>query len=38
VQRGLSSGYFDRGHLMLSREHALRHFQRLVYRELAPNF
>ncbi len=32
VQRGLSSGYFEQGKLMLSREHALRHFQRLVHR------
>jgi hypothetical protein len=31
----LSSGYFDRGRLMLTREQALRHFQRLVYRSLA---
>ncbi|MGH2485060.1 MAG: SRPBCC family protein, partial [Ktedonobacterales bacterium] len=31
VQRGLRSGYFDQGKLMLSREKALRHFQRLVY-------
>ena len=35
VQRGLSSGYFDRGRLVLSRERALRHFQRLVCRALA---
>ncbi|HEX6817579.1 MAG TPA: aromatic ring-hydroxylating dioxygenase subunit alpha [Ktedonobacterales bacterium] len=34
VQRGLSSGYFDQGKLMLTREHALRHFQRLVHRAL----
>lgn len=34
VQRGLSSGYFERGRLMLRRENGLRHFQRLVYREL----
>lgn len=34
VQRGLRSGYFDRGQLMLSRERSLRHFQRLVYRAL----
>jgi phenylpropionate dioxygenase-like ring-hydroxylating dioxygenase large terminal subunit len=32
VQRGLRSGYFEQGHLMLSRERALRHFQQLVYR------
>jgi carnitine monooxygenase subunit len=32
VQRGLRSGYFDQGKLMLRREHALRHFQKLVYR------
>ncbi|MGZ3601327.1 MAG: SRPBCC family protein, partial [Ktedonobacterales bacterium] len=31
VQRGLRSGYFDQGHLMLSREKALRHFQKLVH-------
>jgi phenylpropionate dioxygenase-like ring-hydroxylating dioxygenase large terminal subunit len=35
VQRGLRSGYFDQGKLMLSRENGLRHFQRLVYRALA---
>ena len=34
VQRGLSSGYFERGKLMLRRENGLRHFQKLVYREL----
>lgn len=34
VQRGLRSGYFDQGHLMLSREKALRHFQKLVHREV----
>lgn len=32
VQRGLRSGYFDQGHLMLSREKALRHFQKLIHR------
>lgn len=31
VQRGLSTGYFDQGRLMLCQERALRHFQRLVY-------
>ena len=35
VQRGLRSGFFEQGKLMLSRESALRHFQRLVYRSLA---
>ena len=35
VQRGLRSGVFDRGTLMLSREKALRHFQKLVHRSLA---
>lgn len=35
VQRGLRSGYFDQGKLMLSRERALQHFQKLVYRFLA---
>jgi choline monooxygenase len=31
VQRGLRSGFFDQGKLLLSRERALWHFQRLVY-------
>lgn len=31
VQRGLRSGFFDQGKLLLSREAALRHFQLLVY-------
>jgi len=35
VQRGLRSGYFDQGRLMLRREHALRHFQKLVHRALS---
>lgn len=35
VQRGLRSGYFDQGKLMLRRESGLRHFQKLVYRSLA---
>ncbi len=35
VQRGLRSGYFDQGRLMLSRENGLRHFQRLAHRALA---
>lgn len=34
VQRGMLSGYFERGQLMLSREHALQHFQRLVCRSV----
>jgi phenylpropionate dioxygenase-like ring-hydroxylating dioxygenase large terminal subunit len=34
VQRGLNSGFFDQGKLMLHHEKALRHFQRLVYRFL----
>lgn len=34
VQRGLGSGAFDQGRLMLSRERALQHFQRLVHRSL----
>jgi choline monooxygenase len=34
VQRGLSTGYFDQGRLMLCQESALRHFQRLVYEAL----
>jgi choline monooxygenase len=32
VQRGLRSGFFDQGQLMLSRERALQHFQKLVFR------
>ncbi len=35
VQRGLRSGFFDQGRLMLSRENGLRHFQKLVYRFIA---
>ncbi len=35
VQRGLRSGVFDQGRLMLSRERALRHFQNLVRAALA---
>lgn len=34
VQRGLSSGYFTQGRLMLHHEKALRHFQKLVYKSL----
>jgi choline monooxygenase len=34
VQRGLRSGFFDRGRLMQS-ERMLAHFQKLVYRFLA---
>ncbi len=34
VQRGLRGGYFDQGKLMLTRENALRHFQKLVFKEL----
>jgi phenylpropionate dioxygenase-like ring-hydroxylating dioxygenase large terminal subunit len=35
VHRGMRSGYFDQGKLFLSRELALQHFQKLVYRFLA---
>lgn len=35
VQRGLSSGRFEQGRLMLSRENGLQHFQRLVYGALS---
>lgn len=35
VQRGLGSGYFDRGKLLLTREKALQHFQLLVWRALS---
>ena len=31
VQRGLSSGFYDRGRLFAGREDGLRHFQRLVH-------
>lgn len=34
VQRGLNSGFFTQGRLMLHRENGLRHFQQLVYRFL----
>jgi choline monooxygenase len=34
VQRGLRSGFFDQGKLMLRREKGLQHFQHLVYRAL----
>jgi choline monooxygenase len=34
VQRGLRSGYFEQGRLMLRREPALRHFQQSVHRAL----
>ena len=34
VQRGLRSGYFNQGKLMLSRENGLRHFQKLVYQQM----
>lgn len=34
VQRGLSSGFFNQGKLMLHREQGLRHFQKLVHRFL----
>lgn len=34
VQRGLSSGYFEQGKLMLHHEKALRHFQKLVYQNV----
>jgi carnitine monooxygenase subunit len=35
VQRGLRSGAVERGHLMLSRERGIQHFQKLVYRFLS---
>ena len=35
VQRGLRSGAIERGHLMLSRERGIQHFQKLVYRFLS---
>jgi choline monooxygenase len=34
VQRGMRSGFFEQGKLMLSRERALQHFQKLVYQGL----
>lgn len=36
VQTGLRSGYLARGKLMLTRERALQHFQKLVARFVAP--
>ncbi len=35
VQRGLRSGFYDRGRLLRDREDGLRYFQRLVHRALA---
>ncbi len=35
VQRGLRSGYFGQGKLMLHHEKAIQHFQRLAHRFLA---
>jgi choline monooxygenase len=35
VQRGLNSGFFQQGRLMLHRENGLRHFQKLLYRTLS---
>jgi choline monooxygenase len=35
VQRGLRSNVVERGHLMLSRERGIQHFQKLVYRFLS---
>jgi len=32
VQRGLGSGVINHGHLMLSRERGIQHFQKLVHR------
>lgn len=34
VQRGLNTGYFEQGKLMLHHEKGLRHFQKLVYKSL----
>jgi choline monooxygenase len=35
VQRGLASGFYHQGRLMLSHENGIQHFQKLVYRALA---
>jgi choline monooxygenase len=35
VQRGLRSGYYAQGQLILSRENGIQHFQRLVYDALS---
>ena len=35
VQRGLRSGFFKQGQLILSRENGIQHFQKLVYSALA---
>ena len=32
VQRGLRSGYYQQGQLMLSRENGIQHFQKLLHR------
>lgn len=34
VQRGLQSGFYDQGRLMLSHENGIQHFQQLVHRAL----
>ena len=34
VQRGLRSGFFDQGRLIVSRENGIQHFQQLVHRVL----
>jgi choline monooxygenase len=31
VQRGLRSGFYEQGQLILSRENGIQHFQRLVF-------
>ena len=35
VQRGLSTGVLSHGHLVLSQESGIEHFQKIVLRELA---
>jgi hypothetical protein len=35
VQRGLRSGFYRQGQLILSRENGIQHFQKLVYSALA---
>lgn len=35
VQRGLRSGFFEQGRLIVNRENGIQHFQQLVYRALS---
>ena len=37
VQRGLNSGFWDQGKLMIRYERGIQHFQRLVFEALTRN-